>query len=107
MRASVSACGDAGEVAAHQRDVGGLGGDVGARGHGDADIGLRQRRRVVEAVADHRDAAALALQPLDRVDLAVGQHLGDHLVDAGLPRDRLGGRAPIAGEHHDAKAAAP
>ena len=31
----------------------------------------------------------LRLQPLDRVDLSVGQHLGDHLVDA----DRLGNRS--------------
>ena len=41
------------------------------------------------------------LQRLDRLDLAVGQHLGDHLVDAGLPRDRLGGGLAIAAQHHD------
>ena len=52
---------DAGEVAAHQRDRRGFGGDVGARGHRDADVGLRQRRRVVEAVADHGHDAAVAL----------------------------------------------
>jgi hypothetical protein len=39
---------------------------VGAGAHGDADIGLGQRRRVVDAVAGHRDDAALGLQLLDQ-----------------------------------------
>ena len=36
---------------------------------------------------------ALRLQAADDVDLVGGQHLGDHLVDADLGRDGLGGRA--------------
>ncbi len=51
---------DAGEVALEQRDAGALDGDVGAGAHGDADIGRGQRRRVVDAVARHRDDAAFA-----------------------------------------------
>ena len=43
-------------------------------------------------------------QPLHRVDLAVGQHLGDHLVDAEPPGDRLGGPAVVAGDHRDLEA---
>ena len=43
-------------VAAHQRDAGGVHRHVGAGAHGDADVGRGQRRRVVDAVADHRDA---------------------------------------------------
>ena len=30
-----------------------------------------------------------------------GQHLGDHLVDAKRPGHGLGGRAAVAGQHHD------
>ena len=50
----------AAQVAAHQRDVGGLHRHIGARADRDAHIGLRQRRRVVDAVADHRHDLALA-----------------------------------------------
>ncbi len=50
-----------GEVVAHQRDVGGLEGDVGTgSAHGDADGGVGEGRGVVDAVADHGDLAFLA-----------------------------------------------
>ena len=42
-----------------QRDAGAFHRDVGAGAHGDADVGCGQRRRVVDAVAGHRDDAAL------------------------------------------------
>src|SRR5512142_16486 len=41
--------------------VAGLLGRLGAAVHGDADVGLRQGRRVVGAVAGHRDQLALGL----------------------------------------------
>ena len=44
----------------------------------------RQRRRVVDAVADHRHRAVAAPQLLDRRDLVFGQQLGAELVDAEL-----------------------
>src|SRR5205085_11134032 len=56
--------------------------DVGAGAHRDADLRLRQGRRVVDAVAGHRDKPALPLQPLDGVRLLIRQDLRDHLVDA-------------------------
>ncbi len=40
------------------------------------------------------------LQSFDLVDLFGGQHLGDHLVDVELPRDRVRGAAVVAGEQH-------
>ena len=58
------------EVALHQRDAGALHRDVGAGAHGDADVGLRERRRVVDAVARHRHDPALACEPLDHLVLA-------------------------------------
>ena len=51
---------DAAQVALHQRDAGALDRDVGAGAHGDADVGLRERGRVVDAVAGHRHDAASA-----------------------------------------------
>ena len=94
------------QVALEQRDAGALDGDVGAGAHGDADVGRGQRRRVVDAVAGHRDDAALAPQPLDDRALLVGQHLGLDLVDAEPPGDGLGGRPVVAGQHDDADALA-
>ena len=76
---------DAAEVALHQRDVRALHRDVGAGAHRDADVGLRQRRRVVDPVARHRHDAAFGLEPLDDVDLLLGQDLGLDLVDAERP----------------------
>ena len=46
--------------------VGGLDGDVGAGADRDADIGLRERGRVVDAVADHRDDVTPRLQVAPR-----------------------------------------
>ena len=53
---------DAVQIALDQRDRGAFHRDVGAGAHRDADLRLRQRRRVVDAVAGHRDDAALVLQ---------------------------------------------
>ena len=58
------------QVARDERDVGGLDRDVGAGADGEAEVGLRERGRVVDAVADHRDDAALVLQAADDVGLA-------------------------------------
>ena len=59
---------DAAQVALDQRDAGALHRHVGAGAHRDADVGLRQRRRVVDAVAGHGDA--LALLPASRLTTA-------------------------------------
>ena len=80
--------------------------DVRAGAHGDADIGRRQRRRVVDAVAGHGDHPPLAAQALHDVRLALGQDLGLHVVDPELSGDRLRRRAVVAGQHDDADALA-
>jgi hypothetical protein len=51
-------------------------GDVGAVLHGDADIREAERRGVVDAVADHGDNIAAALQFLDDPRLVRRQHVG-------------------------------
>ena len=48
--------------------------------------------------------APLALQPLDHRRLLLRQHVGFDLVDAELARDRVGGDAAVAGQHHDPQA---
>ncbi len=87
-----------------ERDAGALHRDVGAGAHGDADIGRGERRRVVDAVAGHRDHPARVAQPLDDGAFPVRQHLGLDLVDAEPAGDGFGGRPVVAGEHDDAHA---
>ena len=49
------------QLVGHQRDVRGLERGIGAGdAHGDADVRRGQRRRVVDAVADHRQRAVAA-----------------------------------------------
>ena len=103
---AATGCGarDAAQVTLHQRDAGRFHRDVGARAHRDADVRLRQRRRVVDAVAGHRDAAAGLLQLGHHRAFLVRQHLGLDVGDAEPARHRLRRGAVVAGEHDDADA---
>ena len=92
---------DAAQVAAHQRHVCRLHRHVGAGADGDAEIGLCQRRGVVDAVTHHRDKIVrraggagrgcvlitLALQFGDPIGLAIRLDLADHRIDADLTGD--------------------
>jgi hypothetical protein len=45
--------------------------------HGDTDIGLRQRRRIVGAIAAHGDKLALGLLVTDESELFLWRRLGE------------------------------
>ena len=94
------------QVASHQRQVRRLDGHVGAGAHGEAEVGLGQGGGVVHAVADHGDDLALALQPAHHVDLVLGQHLGDDVVDADLAGHGPCRPLVVAGEEHRGEAEA-
>jgi hypothetical protein len=65
---------DGGEVVVQQHHVGGFLGNVGAGdAHGHADVGLLERRRVVDAVAGHGHDVAAVLQRLDDLELVLGE----------------------------------
>ena len=59
-------------IAPDEHDVAGFDRHVGPRADRDAHVGGHQRRRVVHAVADHRDALALPLELLDLRRLLLG-----------------------------------
>ena len=92
--------GDAAQVVVHDDHVGGFHGDVGAhRAHGESDVGLRQGRRIVDAVAGHAGGAKALLQRSDLGQLVFGQQVAMRFVDAGLRGDRPGSRHVVASEH--------
>ena len=64
---------DRGEVVVGEHERRGLARDVGAAlAHRDADVGGLERRRVVDAVAGHRDDLAARLERLHDAQLLLG-----------------------------------
>jgi hypothetical protein len=88
----------------HQGEAGALDGHVGASAHGDADVGLRQCRRIVDAVAGHRHLVAFGLQILDDACLVRGQYVGTDFVDAQAAGDGTRRAFVVAGGHDDRQA---
>ena len=95
-----------------QHQVGGGARGVGGAVDGDADVGLLERRRVVDAVAGHADDVAGALQRAHDLELVLGKHLGvavrgfDAVAVAVAPfmgenlarRDDVGAEPELAGD---------
>ena len=100
-------CDSVDQVALHQHNVRGLNGHVGASADGNAHIGPRQRRSVVDAVSHHGNPFALLLQGRNMALLIRGQHLCNDLRQPQLPADGLGGPLVIACEHHHLEALLP
>ena len=96
-----------GRVAVEVDHVAGFLGRLRARVHRQPDVGLRQRRRVVGAVAHHRDEFAVGLLLAQIGELLLGRRLGDVVVDPRLGGDGLGGERIVAGDHHRAQAHQP
>src|SRR5580692_1364791 len=72
--------------------------------HRHADVGLREGRSVVRAVAGHRDKLALCLFALDQRHFVFGFGFGEKVIHAGLTRNRRGSQRIVAGDHHCANA---
>ncbi len=89
-----------GQVAGHQHHVRRLQRHIGAAGaHRNPHRRRRQRRRVVDAVAHHRNLA-FTHQRLDQFDLLFRQQLGVDIRDAHLGGNGLRHRTVVAGQHH-------
>lgn len=97
--------GHGGQVAADEGDVAGFDGDIAARADGEADIGLGQGGRVIDAVADHGHARAFRLQLLDGGGFIGRQDLGHDALDADLAGDGVRGLPVVAGDERHVQAA--
>ena len=85
-----------------ENDVGRFRGRGRAAGtDGDPDVGERERRRVVDAVADHDRVTGALFEP-DRLDLLGWRAVREHVVDADDGTDRLRVLLSVAGHHDDA-----
>ena len=95
-----------GNVIGHQHDVGRFARGRGtARSHGDADVGRRQDRGVVNAVAHHDHRPRFHRR--DRLHLVLGQQPGADIGDAQAFRHGGCGALAVAGEHDRAADAEP
>ena len=92
--------GQAVQAVDRQHDVGRLRRGCDASGpHRDADVGAGQRRRVVDAVADHDRRTANPFRD-HRVDLVGRAAIAERGVDAEHTADAFGDVGAIAGHHH-------
>ena len=94
---------DRAEIVVEQHDRRGLARHVGAAAaHGDADMRGLERRRVVDAVAGHRDDLAVGLERVDDAQLLLGHDAGEDGSSGGPARpapDRSAVSSSVAG--HD------
>ncbi len=122
---------DGGEVVVRQHDGARLLGRLGPlHAHGHADVGLLQRRRIVDAIAGHGDHLAIGLQRTYQTQLVFRAGTGEHpclgdglahgrivhqlqlragdrldvLAHAQLPGDGAGGHTVVTGDHHHTNA---
>ena len=92
------------KIVGHQRNVGGFVRDIGTgNAHRDADIGNRERGGVVDAVADHCDAATAdaVLKRGDLFGFLFRQDFGFDFVHAEGFSDLEGNAAVVAGKEDD------
>src|SRR5690606_23953379 len=90
------------DVVAHQDHVCGLDGYVCPyRAHRDAEGGRRHRRGVVDAVADHRDAAGTAREYADGFDLLIREQPRTDFIGAQLGGDGANRVRMVSGKNRD------
>ena len=105
-------------------DAGGSTRHVGCVGDRDANIGLLERRSIINAVSGHADHVSRLLEETNKLDLALGEDARIHIViergaaiemiqnvsraaavtNADLLRDGARSREVVAGDHYDAQA---
>jgi hypothetical protein len=66
----------------------------------DADIGLRQSRRVIGAVAAHCDKPPLSLLRPNELQLSCRRRLRQKIIDSRFSGDCGGGQRVIIRDHH-------
>ena len=89
-----------GRIAVEIDHVAGFARGLRAGVHRDADIGLRERGRVVRPVTGHGDEMTVGLFVANALEFLFRRRLRHEIVHAGLSRDGRGGQRIVAGDHH-------
>ena len=84
--------------------VAGFLGSLGTGVHGYSHVGLRQRRRIVGAVAGHGHQPPAGLAVSDQRELGLRRGFREEVVHAGFGRDRGRRQLVVARDHHGADA---
>ena len=72
--------------------------------HGDSHVSFRQRRGVIDPVADHHQPVACGPFAVDHSGLVLGEQVGANVGDAHRPADGEGRPGGVAGDHDGAHA---
>ena len=86
-------------AALNENDVAGLDSDVGPGPDSDAEIGLRESRRIIDAITDKGDALAFLLKTLNVLRLVLRENLGEGVLDVEFSRDSLRGLSVVSSDH--------
>ena len=84
----------------HQRNRGGFNRHIAAATHGNSDIGLSQRRCIVNTVTHHGNLTPLALQTFNRLGFTVRQNTGNHLINTGFFGNSVSRGRVVTSKHH-------
>src|SRR5262249_42876414 len=87
-------------AAFHEHDIPGLDRNVGPGADGNAEIGLRECWRIIDAVADEGDTFAVLLQTFNLAGLVLRQYFGEEPIDVKLAGDSVCRRTIVASNHH-------
>src|SRR5262249_21817950 len=90
---------NAGEISLDEGDAAAFDRDVGSSAHSNADVGLRKRWGIVDAVAGHGNHSSLLLKLSNHFGFPGGKYLGFELINADLIGDFLRDRAVVTSEH--------
>ena len=94
------------QPALHDHDVRGVYGYIRSRADRDSVVRHRQRRGVVDSVADHGHLPQ-GFQAADYLRLSLRKYAGNHPVHSGLPADRSGRPFIVPGQHNSLNAHVP
>ena len=91
-------CGNQAQVVVEEKDVPSFAGQVGSGRESEADIRLRERGGIIDAVACHTDFLALRLQVTDGGELVRRQEIGANVVNVSFVRDGSGCGGKVSSE---------
>src|SRR5204862_1287881 len=102
--AQVDCLDDAVEIAFYEGDTGALHRHIGSGSHGNADVGSREGRRIVDAVARHGDNGTFLSQAFDLLVFVLGTDARDDVINPEFFGNDVSRSLVIASHHNQVEA---